>query len=75
MDILMPVMDGRETTKQIRQLPGGDTPIIAITASSTLEDKSNLLASSFDDVVNKPFLGSKIIECMEAQLGAIFIDE
>ncbi len=76
MDILMPVMDGREATKHIRQLPGGDTlPIIAITASSTLEDKDNLLASGFDDVVYKPFRGSKIIGCIEAQLGAKFIDE
>ncbi|MCP4277993.1 MAG: response regulator, partial [Gammaproteobacteria bacterium] len=76
MDIQMPVMDGNEATKQIRQLPGGDTlPIIAITASSTLDDKDNLLAFGFDDVVYKPFHEGQIIGCLEAQLAAVFIDK
>ncbi|MCP4047161.1 MAG: response regulator, partial [Gammaproteobacteria bacterium] len=76
MDIQMPVMDGNEATKQIRQLPGGDTlPIIAITASSTLDDKDKLLAFGFDDVVYKPFHEGQIIGCLEAQLAAVFIDK
>ncbi|MCP4979540.1 MAG: response regulator [Gammaproteobacteria bacterium] len=76
MDIQMPVMDGKEAIQHIRQLPGGGTlSIIAITASSSLDDKDNLLAFGFDDVVYKPFHEGQIIECLEAQLAAMFINK
>ena len=40
MDVMMPVMDGNETTRQIRHMPGwGDVPIVAVTASASLEDE------------------------------------
>ncbi len=76
MDILMPVMDGKEATKHIRQLPGGDKlPIIAVTASATLMDKASLLAAGFDDVLFKPYHQTQIIECLEEQLGVVFVDK
>ncbi|MCP4983515.1 MAG: response regulator, partial [Gammaproteobacteria bacterium] len=76
MDILMPVIDGKEATKHIRQLPGGDRlPIIAVTASATLMDKTSLLACGFDDVMFKPYHQTQIIECLEAQLGVVFVDK
>ncbi len=76
MDILMPVMDGKEATKHIRQLPGGDTlPIIAVTASATLMDKASLLACGFDEVMFKPYHQTQVVECLEAQLGVVFVDK
>ncbi|PQO99869.1 hypothetical protein C5614_07345 [Massilia phosphatilytica] len=40
MDVMMPVMDGNETTRQIRHMPGwGDIPIIAVTASASPDDE------------------------------------
>ncbi len=76
MDIHMPVMNGKAATKRIRQLPGGDTlPIIAITASSTLDNKASLQACGFDDVVHKPFHLNDLIPCLETHLGLMFIDK
>ncbi len=60
MDIQMPVMDGLEATRQIRQLesenPGEKrVKIIALTANSQQQDKENCLAAGMDDYINKPF--------------------
>ena len=65
MDIKMPLMDGYEATKQIKQfLP--NLPIIAQTACSTEADKNKALTAGCDDFISKPFkqvqLISKIIE-------------
>lgn len=56
MDIQMPGMDGFETTRRIREIEAGAhrTPIIALTAHSITEQKSQLLISGMDDCVSKP---------------------
>jgi len=53
MDIKMPVMDGCEATKQIRQfLP--DLPIIAQTAYALENDRDEILACGCSDYISKP---------------------
>jgi len=54
MDCQMPVMDGFEATRRIRDLPGGDLPILAVTASALEEDRRRVLAAGMDDIVPKP---------------------
>lgn len=57
MDIRMPVMDGREATKQIRQLPRTDAkniPIIAMSADAFSEDIKFSQRIGMDDYITKP---------------------
>jgi len=65
MDMRMPVMDGYEAVRQIRQCSGGDTvPIIAITASAFNEQREEILAAGCNDMVIKPFQAHEIFETM-----------
>ncbi len=55
MDIQMPVMDGIESTKQIRLLEQGQgLPIVAMTANAMQEDYERSIAAGMDDHLNKP---------------------
>lgn len=55
MDVQMPVLDGLEATRQIRQLPGWERiPILAMTANAFAEDRAVALAAGMDDHVPKP---------------------
>ncbi|MEI7432562.1 MAG: response regulator, partial [Betaproteobacteria bacterium] len=61
MDMHMPVMDGLEATRIIRQLPEGQqVPILAMTANAFLEDKMRCLEAGMDDFVTKPVLPSAL---------------
>ncbi|ANQ52328.1 response regulator [Flammeovirga sp. MY04] len=55
MDIQMPVMDGVEATKILREELHKTLPIIALTANSSIEDQKLYKASGMNDCVSKPF--------------------
>jgi signal transduction histidine kinase/CheY-like chemotaxis protein len=63
MDIHMPIMDGIEATRLIRQFPQYDTiPIIAVTADAMGPE---LHAHGFDDYLAKPYTLKQIAAVME----------
>jgi signal transduction histidine kinase/CheY-like chemotaxis protein len=73
MDRRMPVMDGVETTRCIRQLPGGDmVKIVAVTASAFREQQAELSATGIDDYVTKPYRLNEIYDSLAQQLGLIY---
>ena len=57
-DIEMPEQDGYELLKRIRSLPsaaGGSTPVAAVTAYASEQDRAKALASGFTTHISKPF--------------------
>ncbi|NPU94588.1 MAG: response regulator [Gammaproteobacteria bacterium] len=56
MDCQMPVMDGFEATRRIRQLPPpvGQVPIIAVTANALETDRQNCLGAGMNGYLKKP---------------------
>jgi PAS domain S-box-containing protein len=69
MDRRMPVMDGIEATRRIRELPGGhDVKIVAVTASAFTEQRDEILAAGMDDFVRKPYRFNEIYECLAKHL-------
>jgi signal transduction histidine kinase/CheY-like chemotaxis protein len=71
MDLRMPIMDGLEATRRIRELSQAqnlEVIIIALTASVFEEDEDNVRAQGFDDFVRKPFQQWVIFERMAQYL-------
>jgi CheY-like chemotaxis protein/two-component sensor histidine kinase len=64
MDVQMPVLDGVETTKQIRAFKTQlkDIPIIALTAYAMSGDKEKFLNTGMDDYISKPVNKEDLVE-------------
>jgi CheY-like chemotaxis protein len=66
-DIKMPIMDGIEFAKGIRNSDRPDTPIIATTGFSETIDKENGL---FDLIIDKPFKLKPLLDTVSSYLNA-----
>lgn len=67
MDIMMPVMDGLEATKQIRALPErvrAMIPIIAMTANAFEEDRTKSIEAGMDAHLTKPIDATALMLAM-----------
>lgn len=55
LDIMMPVMDGFQTIKKIRENDKlKDLPVFAVSAKAMIDDKSIILKHGFNDFIPKP---------------------
>ena len=71
MDIQMPVMNGYEATRAIRQLADkrlASVPIIAMTANAFQEDKAKALSEGMDGHVAKPLKVEVLLQAMQEAL-------
>ena len=67
MDIEMPVMDGYESTEQIRKLPNrirANVPIIALTANTSPENRERATAVGMDDFLAKPINSARLLRSL-----------
>jgi PAS domain S-box-containing protein len=61
MDIMMPEMDGYETTKKIRSIESiANIPIIALTAKAMKGDREISLSNGLNDHITKPIQGNSL---------------
>jgi len=69
MDCRMPVMDGFEASRNIRQLEkSADIPIIALTAKAQGADRQECLAAGMNDHLAKPLNLAKVKQALERHL-------
>ncbi len=67
LDVMMPVMDGLEALKEMRE-SGVNTPIIMLTAKSTVDDKVEGLDNGADDYITKPFDKKELLARIRVQI-------
>jgi two-component system, sensor histidine kinase and response regulator len=73
MDVQMPVMDGLEATRRIREeSPGGARiPIVGLTASALKEQVEACRAAGMDDVIAKPLERERLEAMLERYAPAV----
>ena len=71
MDLMMPVMDGYEATRQIRTMERQDAgiiPIIAMTANAFVEDKIATREAGMTEHISKPLDAKNVIRIIAKQI-------
>jgi signal transduction histidine kinase/CheY-like chemotaxis protein len=67
MDIMMPELNGWEATAQIRELPAGRRVfVVALTATSSSEDRQKCLEAGMDRIITKPISPQELADGLEA---------
>ena len=74
MDVMMPRLDGLETTRAMRQA-GHDVPILVLTARDAVGDRVEGLDAGADDYLTKPFALAELLARIRALLRRVVPEE
>ena len=75
LDVMMPAMDGYETTRRIRKHPtNSHVPIILLTAKGEVEDKVQGFDAGADDYITKPFGPQEMLARVRAKIRRVTVD-
>ncbi|HEY7211939.1 MAG TPA: response regulator [Bryobacteraceae bacterium] len=61
MDCQMPIMDGFEASRKIRELDGKQPVIIAVTANALVGERERCLEAGMNDYLSKPFQAEQLV--------------
>ena len=75
MDIMMPVMSGETALKKLKEIPGFNTPVIALTADAVAGAYEKYKAQGFVDYIAKPFNKEQISEKLDVIFYKLESDE
>ena len=75
MDIMMPVMSGETALKNLKEIPGFNTPVIALTADAVAGAYEKYKAQGFVDYIAKPFNKEQISEKLDVIFYKLESDE
>jgi signal transduction histidine kinase/ligand-binding sensor domain-containing protein/ActR/RegA family two-component response regulator len=81
MDMRMPVIDGREATRRIREAERGEarsssrTVIVALTASAFEHERDEILSCGADELLTKPFREASLFALLESFLEVRFVHD
>jgi PAS domain S-box-containing protein len=73
MDMMMPVLDGLEATRQIRVLAGAaaTVPIVAMTANAMESDRQRCLEAGMNEYISKPIKAPELQSMLNKVAGQI----
>lgn len=70
MDLAMPVMDGREAMRVLRDDPRtAGVPIVVLTAMALSVDRDRMIAEGFDGLLIKPCMPPHLLQEVRTRIG------
>lgn len=71
MDEMMPEMSGIETFKKLKEIPGFNSKVVALTADAIVGSREKFLEAGFDEYISKPINRTFFDEIVESAINGV----